>query len=918
MKLARILLLAIACLGLPGLCRAQPEAENQCLDDNLMPLFTAHRFAELEIELKRRLQQAEASGDVHGRICARHFLGGVQGRLEKYDEALANLRRALAEGIRDLPPEHTQILDTREILAAMLGSSGDRAGEIRAFTELLPIYEQRYGAISEKTATLLRNLATAHSWVGDYPEVVRLDRRVLAIKLRLAETSVAEFWRKNRNPALARARLHLAEGLLRLPDGGREALQLAEQALPEMMALLGADHPDVLNGQLVQAMAKAALNDLAGARAIEEATLHAAGLKLGDGHPVTRKARNNLAVRLAATGQAGAAIRLDRGQLDELLASKGGGHPETLLSYGNLASKLVQDRNYDEAIKVAEEGLRGMLALRASLAFDARLVAAWQGSMRQMVESYLIALVASRRHDDAFLAAEFFKSRLLADRLALNGEEMRLSGAERKRYRAALLELARIEQELAARHSLRQPTDELEARRLGAEERVRAVLAGRNGQTAAEAIPSSRALPPWAGMVQVLSDEQTAYVSLVRLAGQVFAFSFLPDGRLLTARIAPAARLRALLAASRQLILNQGRPGPIAVKVWQSGDQYRLAARGREDESEVTAPDALLEELSGLILKRLEPALAGRRNIVFSPDDLMAHVPFAALPYQGKPLAGHFSVAMVPSLETLIQARARSAKDPAGKPVLAFGGARYQRIEQVTPLIYVRHEEETKLQLMDYKAIRQQVAADPKRLPVALASVALGPRNLPGSEAEARMAVAALGGVAADGRVVTGQRATEASWNALAERGELGQYRVIHLAAHGFLSDDDPALSAVVLGQVQREPGTDGYLTAAELSAVELHSDLVVVSACDSGVSGLIEGEGMRGLASALFEAGTRHALLTLWPINDKATVRFMERFYRHYRAGDTPAAALVAAQRWAIEEGWPARDWAAFVLHGN
>jgi CHAT domain-containing protein len=303
---------------------------------------------------------------------------------------------------------------------------------------------------------------------------------------------------------------------------------------------------------------------------------------------------------------------------------------------------------------------------------------------------------------------------------------------------------------------------------------------------------------------------------------------------------------------------------------------------------------------------------------VISPDDILGHLPFAALPYKGKTLANHFPISIVPSLETAFLARAKAAagKTLALKPALAFGGARYQRIERLSPYISIEHER-PKLELMDIKTIRQQIASDPKLLPMALANFAIGMPNLPYSEQDALDVVSAFGGEQMGSRTFIGDAATEDNWNYLVDSGEIGRYRVIHLSAHGFLSDDDPALSAVVLGQVRRAPGTDGYLTSTELSAAELNSDLFVISACNSGATGLLEGEGMRGLASSLFEAGTHHALLSLWPIGDKSSAEFMARFYDYYRAGDPPGTALAKTQRWAMDQGWPMYDWAAYVVYG-
>lgn len=905
-----------------GVTNAQgaTNSEDGCVDQALSHLFREHRFVELEPALKDRLRQSLTTDDMERRACLRALLGGVQGRLEKYAESLANLREALGDASMRNPPDHPMVLEIRMSLAATLGKSGDRAAEIGTYKELLPLYEKRFAPYSANTATLLRNLATAYAWVGNYPEAVRTDRQVLKIQSRLAQTSVAEYWRRNQIPAVADAEMHLAESLIRVPGSSQEALQLAEKALPAIKAMRGPDHPDVLNAQLVLAYARAAAGDAVAGLSLTQATFDVAQRTLGDAHPVTRKARNDLAVALSGTGDAATSIELDRKNLGVLTASKGLAHPETVFAHANLSSKLVKAGRHDETIAVTRAGLHGAMALRRTIDFDARIVAAWQGRTRNMVENLLYALASTKRTTDVFLVAEHFKSRMLADRLVMDAGEMRLPDVDRKRYRMALLKLADIEQDLAVRRSLNMPTSGLESQRLQAAKSINSVSNQTEGPTPPEEIPNSQSIPAWAGMARILSEEKTAYVSFVRIHGHLFATSFTSAGQMLFAPIAPLAKLRPLIAATHHLMLPPTLRRGSPIRVWRAGTgQIHLGARTNDDETEVRNPDTLLDELGKLIWDRLAPALAGRKNIVISSDDVMAHAPFSAMPLNGRPLVESYAVSVVPSLEVLLRIRTRSHQRTGNelRPVLAIGGARYQRIEEYAPGIYIQHEKASP-ELMDLKLIRQTLAGDPKRLPMALATLAYGFSNLPGSDAEARFVYKTLGGAASNSRLLTDSLATEASWNELSASGELGKYRVIHLAAHGFLSDDDPALSAVVLGQRKREPGTDGFLTSAELSAVELNSDLVVVSACNSGVSGYVEGEGMLGLAFALFEAGSRHALLTLWPISDKYTVEFMEHFYDSYRTGTSPTQALATAQRWAVAQGWPTRDWAAFVLHGN
>jgi CHAT domain-containing protein len=127
-------------------------------------------------------------------------------------------------------------------------------------------------------------------------------------------------------------------------------------------------------------------------------------------------------------------------------------------------------------------------------------------------------------------------------------------------------------------------------------------------------------------------------------------------------------------------------------------------------------------------------------------------------------------------------------------------------------------------------------------------------------------------------------------------QAEAGQYRWLHLACHGEFDHDYPLQSWL-------EIGPDEHLTAADIMAnVSLHTDLVVLSACRSGVSKVLRGDEPMGLVRALLCAGARAVLLTLWPVEDRSARLLMERFYAtllEHGPAIEPAAALRMAQHY-------------------
>ncbi|MEK7407515.1 MAG: CHAT domain-containing protein [Acidobacteriota bacterium] len=105
------------------------------------------------------------------------------------------------------------------------------------------------------------------------------------------------------------------------------------------------------------------------------------------------------------------------------------------------------------------------------------------------------------------------------------------------------------------------------------------------------------------------------------------------------------------------------------------------------------------------------------------------------------------------------------------------------------------------------------------------------------------------------------------------------------------------------------------------LGVAELDADLVVLSACQTGLGKLVRGEGMIGLTRAVLYAGSPRVVVSLWEVNDLATAVFMAAFYGAMRRGAGPAAALRKAKLSFLRSDTPAYRhpyfWAPFVLTG-
>lgn len=185
-------------------------------------------------------------------------------------------------------------------------------------------------------------------------------------------------------------------------------------------------------------------------------------------------------------------------------------------------------------------------------------------------------------------------------------------------------------------------------------------------------------------------------------------------------------------------------------------------------------------------------------------------------------------------------------------------------------------------------------------------NIAVPLRPLPYSRVEAETAFRH----ASAGLLLTEATAQEST----VKHAALSQFSRLHFATHAIVNTVVPQHSALMLG---RGDGEDGMLEASEIYALTLNAELVVLSACDTGVGQLLGGEGTQSLGRAFLQAGAQRVISTLWPIEDRRSVEFMSRFYDALDQGEAPAVALTKAKRVSLANGVPARVWAAFVLTG-
>jgi len=306
-------------------------------------------------------------------------------------------------------------------------------------------------------------------------------------------------------------------------------------------------------------------------------------------------------------------------------------------------------------------------------------------------------------------------------------------------------------------------------------------------------------------------------------------------------------------------------------------------SRGRvvDAGSPLGAKDIGLRLYSELI-EPIAPLLKGHgfARLVICPHDILNTFPFAALPTgKGKYLADVLPITTVPSITTLQQIRSMN-REMAKVPLLALGDPAYHR------------------------ALDNKQNTNDRATRAATRGLALS--RLPNTRFEVE-AISALYGV----KPLLGSDATVSSLKRLA-----GNARIVHLACHGLLDPIEPMASSLALTP---EEGGDGLLEAYEvIRDIHLNADLVVLSACQTGLGKTEGNEGINGMTRAFEYAGAKSVLVSLWSVDDKSTSDFMKLFYRAMKKGEPKDLALQYAENQQRKKYPSPHDWAGFTLCGD
>lgn len=839
-------------------------------------------------------------------------LAGLYQEMGDYNKALMLSQMARVIIKKTLGEEHPEYARSLNNIAELHRAIGDYAKALPLYLKASEIWKNTQGEMHPDYASSLDNLAGLYQGMGDYSKSLPLFQKAMGIR----KAALGDG-----HPLYASSLNNLA--LLYSQRGEySHALPLYQQALEIRKKSLGNLHPDY--GQSLSNLAGLyqLMGEYALAQALYQQALEIDKKALGENHPNYATDLNNLAGLYDTTGEYGKALPMYQQASGIWKKALGEAHPDYAVSLNNqaflqgilkhhseslalfLQGQSVVNRNINDVFAIGTEQQKLLFVQKQSPGYFGALSLVHRRFVNnEMALKSALDLVLSRkgivfdaqaRQQDAIARNLDPETKKLWDDLSnqramlaklMQNKPAQMSGED---YQKRIVEfqgyIAKQEGQLAARSTL--VAEEYKQRKITSKE-----VAQTLGQDAvlveyAKIRDFDWDLGKWSDSWRYL------------------AFILKGDGSVKLVDLGDAEQLEQSVRAALK---------PIGIV---GGDSARQADATRSLYDKLWQPIA--------------SAAGDAQRVVFSPDGLLNLVPFAAM--QDKD--GHYLIESK-QIAYVTSGRDLTRSDLGFKP-----------------------ESELYLSANPQFDLTAQASAgtdDSMRGAVRSAGFDMHFSALPGTAEEARQIPHQLGGKQA---VLTGAQATEESVL------NIRRPRVMHLATHGFFLEDQPGsavagtrgaealaananstgtqASALPKGYEnplvrsglafaganhasEAQGGRDGLLTALEVSGMDLHgTDLVTLSACETGRGEIRSGEGVFGLRRAFALAGTAHLMMSLWPVSDDVTAKQMKTFYELYGKRTAPAEALrqaqlttIAALRSKKGQAEPAL-WAAFIVQGR
>lgn len=816
-------------------------------------------------------------------------------------------QRALTIREKLLGPEHADVATTLNNLADLYRSKGDYSRAEPLYKRALAIYVKVSGPEDPDVALVLNNLGALYQAKGDYARAEPLYLRALSIRQKKLGAE---------HPDVAITLNNLAECYRATGDLGRAAAAL-ESALA-IQVKLNPERADVAIALNNLGSLYYLRGDYARAEPLYLRALAITVKVLGREHPDVGRSLNNLAALYASKGDF---TRAESGYLRALTIREkvlGPDHPLVAVTLNNLADLFRAKGDLPRAVEYLERNLeireRNLNLVVASGSEDQKQLYINTLSGETSYAVWLHVRTSPTDQKAAQLALTTILRRKGRALDAMTDQIAILRQRAAPQDRLLLDQLSSARSQLAALQ-LASPTGAPEARQSGIT-RLAAVVAQLEDQVSRNSAEFRSLVQPVT--LDAVRQALPAGAALVEIASYK---PFNPKAAKASERFgAPqyAAYVLKRDTATVQFV-DLGDAASIDTDIGRLRAALQDPKRGDVK--------VLARALDERVMKPVRALFGVTRHVFLSPDGALNLIPFAALVDEGgRYLVENYTLSYLTSGRDLLRLQ-------------------LPRVSRASPLVMGDP-------LYDNRALRVQPAAAPQpgdptkqagenRRSVNFAQFTYSP--LPGTGQEARALQTLLPG----SRLLLQQQATEAALK------QARAPRVLHIATHGFFLPDQPAddtagarafshieeperaaekkaqenpllRSGIVLAGVNQQqsgPGEDGVLTALEASGLDLWgTQLVVLSACETGLGDVRNGQGVYGLRRALLLAGSETQVMSLWSVSDEATRDLMVGFYKRMQGGEGRAEALRNVQLEMLganspQSGGPAGTASATVM---
>jgi CHAT domain-containing protein/tetratricopeptide (TPR) repeat protein len=811
-------------------------------------------------------------------------LAGLYLNKGAYAKAELLHRRALSIWEKALGPEHFQVAGSLNNLGVLYRNKGDYVTAEPLLQRARSIWEKALGPEQPEVALALHNLARLYDYKGDYAMAEPFLQRALAIREKALGSD---------HPMVAASLYNLANLYGDRGDYAK-AEPLLQRALSIWEKAAGPEHPEVANSSNSLASLYLIAGDYDKAESLMQRALSIWEKTQGPEHRNVAAALANLSELYRYKGDYAKAEAHCGRALAIFEKAMGPEHPDVALALDNLASLSAAKGDFAQAITLQS---RANAISEKNLALN---LAA--GSERQKL-AYLSLL--SRQTDFTF---SLHRQAAPDDPQALN-----LAFTTLLRRKGRGLDAMTDTVATLRRHAT--PQDQVLFDQLID---LRSQLAALTLRESGDADPETyRAkINPLEEEVERLEAKISTRSAEFRAQSQPITLdaiqAALPEGSALiefvvytpqdiqTGKHKPPRYLAYLLGA-------QGRPRWAdlgeAVAIDRAADEWRRALRDPKrtdikqlarivDERVMRPARSLLNEMQG-----------ETRRLLIAPDGVLNLIPFAALVDElDRYLVERYAISYLTSGRDLLRLR---TSEPSKNASLVLANPLFGRAAAVAA-----HMDQHSGFSGNQAGDQGQARVNPRHIFF---------QSLPGTKHEAL----AIKAVLSDAVVLVREEATEAALK------KARAPRILHIATHGFFLNDQETQSAEIRGvsghhnprasnqrfdkgrvrienpllrsglalagvNEHRGGDDDGLLTAMEAATLNLWGTrLVVLSACDTGVGEVKNGEGVYGLRRALVLAGSETQIMSLWPVSDRETRSFMAGYYGRLLKGEGRGEAL-------------------------